>query len=146
MKSLKKKLKKKGYLSSSLMVTSTNHMILNAFVNGVHGLFILDTGASNMCIALESADRFHLVLNSSKIKATGAISTGTQTYTCKNNTIRIGSWEHTNTDLIVFDLTTVNSALVAEGINKVAGIFGADLLLSTKAIIDYDKKRLYLKE
>jgi len=145
MKSLKKKLKKKGYLSSSLMITSTNHIILNAFVNGIHGLFILDTGASNTCVALRCIDRFNLVLNSSEIKATGAMSSGMQTYISKKNIISIGNWESATMSLIIFDLTTVNTALIAEGLEEVAGILGADLLINAKAIIDYDEKHLYLK-
>ena len=48
--------------------------------------------------------------------------------------------------LILFDLTHVNTALINHSSKPVDGIIGADILKRAKAIIDYDKKYLYLKK
>ena len=39
----------------------------------------------------------------------------------------------------------INKALSERGISDVDGIIGADILKKGKAIIDYEKNRLYLK-
>ena len=39
----------------------------------------------------------------------------------------------------------INKALVERGIECVDGIIGADILKKGKAIIDYEKNRLFLK-
>jgi len=45
----------------------------------------------------------------------------------------------------LFNLTHVNTALTNHNSNPVDGIIGADILKKTSAIIDYNKKYLYLK-
>ena len=42
-------------------------------------------------------------------------------------------------------MTHVNTALIAHSAKPVDGIIGADILKKSKAIIDYEKKYLYLK-
>ena len=46
--------------------------------------------------------------------------------------------------LILIDLSHINKALEKQDANPVKGIMGADILLKGKAIIDYNKKYLYL--
>ena len=47
--------------------------------------------------------------------------------------------------LVLFDLQHVNTALKEHDARTVDGIIGADVLKKSKAVIDYSKKRLYLK-
>ena len=51
----------------------------------------------------------------------------------------------TKLKLVLFDLQHVNDALIAHNTLPVDGIIGADLLKASKAIIDYNKKCIYLK-
>ena len=134
-----------GYKKIKLRLTQTNHFEVRASINGVKGLFILDTGASNSCIGFEGVDFFNLKAKASNIKAAGAGATDMLTQTASKNTIKIGSWKSLNLTLVLFDLTHVNTALTMHNAKPVNGIIGADVLKKGKAIIDYNKKYLYLK-
>ncbi len=146
MASLKKVLKKKKYLKIKLKKIATNHLELKATINGVKGRFILDTGASNSCVGLDLIDYFQLISEDSEIKAAGAGATGMETKKSSNNTLRIGKWKMRTCDLVLFDLSHVNTALTQHHAKEVHGIIGADVLESGKAFIDYQKKHLYLKK
>ncbi|MBQ4913948.1 clan AA aspartic protease [Maribacter sp. MMG018] len=145
MSSLKKFLKNKNYYSVDLVYTSTNHFELTAKINGIQGRFILDTGASNTCIGLDKIDQFKLTSKTSDIKAAGAGATDMETSTSSKNHIEIGKWTNKKLKIVLFDLIHVNTALTAHNAHPVDGIIGADILKKAKAIIDYNKKKLYLK-
>ncbi len=135
----------KGYTKVKLKLTKTNHFEIKATINGVKGLFILDTGASNSCVGFEAIETFKLTAKDSKIKAAGAGAIDMHTQVAKKNTIKIGKWKKDKIALILFNLTHVNTALTNHNAQPVDGIIGADILKKTDAIIDYGKKYLYLK-
>ena len=124
----------------------TNHLELTAEINGVKGTFILDTGASNSCVGLDLIGRFKLVSEESEVKAAGAGATDMETQKSENNSLKIGKWKTEACDLVLFDLTHVNTALKQHNAQEVDGIIGADILEAGKAFIDYNKKALYLKK
>lgn len=146
MASLKKVLRKKKYIRVKLKKMVTNHLELSAKINGVKGVFILDTGASNSCVGLDLKDYFKLITEESDVKAAGAGATDMETHKSSNNILKIGDWKLKNSDLVLFDLTHVNTALKHHNASEVHGIIGADVLEKGKAFIDYDKKVLYLKK
>ena len=146
MSSLKKLLEKKKYLKVKLRKIVTNHLEFDAELNGVKGKFILDTGASNSCVGLDMIDYFKLQAEESEIKAAGAGATNMETQKSENNTLVIGKWKTKKFDLALFDLSHVNSALEQHEAEKVHGIIGADVLEKGKAVIDYNKKVLYLRK
>lgn len=135
----------KGYTKVKLKLTKTNHFEIKAAINGVNGLFILDTGASNSCVGFEAIETFKLSAKDSKVKAAGAGATDMLTQISKNNTLKMGKWKLQKVPLILFSLTHVNTALTMHNAQPVDGIIGADVLKKAKAIIDYDKKYVYLK-
>jgi len=143
---LKDFLTKKKYYSIKLTKTRTNHFELKAKINGVKGSFILDTGASNTCVGFEKASYFKLNAQDSEIKAAGAGATEMLTKEAIDVQIKIGKWQYHNLHLVLLDLTHVNTALINHHAKPVDGIIGADILKKGKAIIDYNKKRLYLKK
>ena len=145
MTSLKKFLKDKAYTRVKLTRTKTNHFEMDARINGIDGKFILDTGASSTCIGLDSAEKFNLVPEASDIRAAGAGASNMETSISRKNEIQIGEWTKKQFKLVLFDLTHVNQALINHDAKPVNGIIGADLLKKGQAIIDYDKKALYLK-
>lgn len=146
MASLKKVLRKKKYIQIKLNKIVTNHLELKAKINGITGSFILDTGASNSCVGLDLTEHFKLISEESDVKAAGAGATDMETKKSENNTLQIGKWITNNSNLVLFDLTHVNTALTQHNAEKVDGIIGADILESGKAFIDYNKKVLYLKK
>ena len=108
--------------------------------------FILDTGASSSCVGFEAVDTFNLDVLDSEIKAAGAGATDMVTQVSKKNSLKIGMWKQEKSVLILFNLTHVNTALTNHNSKPVDGIIGADILKKGKAIIDYEKKYLYLKK
>jgi len=135
----------KGYTKVKLKLTKTNHFEVKATINGVKGLFILDTGASNSCVGFEAIETFKLKAKDSEVKAAGAGATDMLTQVSKKNKLKIGKWKKDKVALILFNLTHVNTALLNYNAKPVDGIIGADILKKAKAIIDYDKNYVYLK-
>ncbi|WP_308993142.1 retropepsin-like aspartic protease [Mariniflexile litorale] len=135
----------KGYIQVKLRLTKTNHFEIKATLNGVKGRFILDTGASNSCVGFEAVDNFNLKVKDSHILAAGAGAINMETKMSKKNKMKIGKWETNKVVLVLFNLTHVNTALINHNSKPVDGIIGADILKKSNAVIDYEKKYLYLK-
>lgn len=146
MKGLDKILKKKKYTKIKLKKIATNHLELKAKINGVKGRFILDTGASNSCVSLDAVANFNLLTEETETKAAGAGATDMDTKLSKNNKLQIESWKTKKFNLVLFDLSHVNTALIQHKAKEVDGIIGADILQKGKAIIDYSQNALYLKK
>ncbi|RZJ35620.1 MAG: acid protease [Flavobacterium sp.] len=137
-------LKTRNYRKISFRITRTNHLLLRASINGVAGNFILDTGASSSCVGVESVEMFGLKTADSETKAAGAGATGMQTQISEKNILRVGTWKKTDFDIVVFDMSHVNTALEEHHARPVQGIIGADVLMLGKAIIDYHNNHLFL--
>ncbi|MCA0131023.1 retropepsin-like aspartic protease [Winogradskyella alexanderae] len=145
MESLQDFLLNKGYSKIKLKFTKTNHFEIRAYINGVKGRFILDTGASSSCVGFEAVDRFKLKVKDSEIRAVGAGASNLETKISKSNNLKIGRWKRSRVVLILFNLSHVNNGLINHNAEPVDGIIGADILKKGKAVIDYQKKYLYLK-
>lgn len=146
MPSLKKFLNKKNYIKVPLVLTATNHFEIIAILNGKTGRFILDTGASNTCVGLDKIEFFNLTTKESKIKAAGAGATNMETLISTKNNLDIRGWKKDKLKIVLFDLVHVNEALTTHKALPVDGIIGADILKKAKAIIDYNKKCVYLRQ
>jgi hypothetical protein len=146
MTSLKKFLKSKDYIKIPLVFTETNHFEIVAKINGISGKFILDTGASNTCVGMDKIDFFAMASESTDVKAAGAGAVEMETLISTKNTIEIGKWKKKKQKIVLFDLIHVNQALVSHNALPVDGIIGADVLKKARAIIDYNKKCLYIKK
>lgn len=145
MASLREFLLDKGYVRVRLFPTATNHLELKAKINGIEGSFILDTGASSSCIGFEFATYFGLISEESEVLAAGAGAIDMRTELSQNNHLKIGKWQMSDLDIVLFDLSNVNTALINHNAEPVHGILGADLLNGGKGIIDYQYNCLYLK-
>lgn len=142
---LHKILKRKGYYSIKLNRTITNHYEVSAKINGIKGIFIVDTGASNSCVDFNQDAYFNLQVIESDTLASGAGGTDMKTKQSLKNTISLKRWSFSNFNLVLFDLSHVNTALENHNAQKVHGIIGADILQKGNAIIDYKKNKLFLK-
>jgi len=141
---LNKFLKNGGYSSVKLIFLKTKHYLIEVKVNSITGRFILDTGASNSCICTSFEDKFKVISEDSKEKASSANSEMTHTKISKRNVIQIGKW-NSNASLITFDMSHINNALSQKKIDPIHGIIGADVLKKSKSILDYKTNKLYLK-
>ncbi|WP_445956575.1 retropepsin-like aspartic protease family protein [Yeosuana sp.] len=144
--SLQQFLLNKDYIKVKLKLAKTNHFEIKATINGVKGLFILDTGASSSCVGFDAIETFKLNAEDSKIKAAGAGDSNMETQISNKNIVKIGKWQDPKIVLVLFNLTHVNTALINHNSRPVDGIIGADILIKAKAIIDYEKRYLYLKK
>ena len=138
-------LRSKCYTRARLQTLPTNHYVLVATLNGVEGRFILDTGASTTCVSAELTAHFHLNAKPSKEKASSASANELDTEVAYHNNLKVGSWYSQRRSVVLFDMQAVNHALQKLDIESVDGIIGADVLQSTKAVIDYQNDWLYLK-
>lgn len=145
MASLRQFLLAKKYHRIKMTVSSTNHLLIKAKINGVEGDFILDTGASNSCVGNDEAEHFELFSEDSDVRAAGAGATNMLTRVSVNNTVEIGGWKKKKIDLVLFNLKHINQALTDHHSDPIHGIIGADILEKGKAVIDYKKKCVYLK-
>ena len=141
---LNKFLKTSGYISVKLIFLKTKHYLIEARINGINGRFILDTGASSSCICTSLEDKFKVISEENKEKASSATSQMKHTKISRSNAIQIGKW-NSKTSLITFDMSHINTALSEKKINPIDGIIGADILKKSKAILDYKSNKLYLK-
>ena len=137
-------LKSIGYISVKLKFLKTNHYLLKACINGVEGKFILDSGASSSCICLSLENKFKIDSKENKIKASSATSNMEDTRLSKNNTIKLRKWR-SKISLVSIDMTHINKVLNEKETESVDGIIGADVLKKSKAVIDYESNKLYLK-
>lgn len=144
MQDLKEFLIQQGYVRVKLKKTITNHFEIKGEINGVKGNFILDTGASKSCVGTEDIGYFNLISEESEHKASGAGPSEIDTLMSSKNEINLGKFKLKKLSLILIDLSHINKALEKQDANPVKGIIGADILLKGKAIIDYNKKYLYL--
>jgi len=141
---LNKFLKSEGYSSVKLIFLKTKHYLIEAKVNSINGRFILDTGASNSCICTSLEDKFKVISEESKEKASSANSEMTHTKISKRNVIQIGKW-NSNASLITFDMNHINNALSQKKIDSIDGIIGADILKKSNSILDYKSNKLFMK-
>jgi predicted aspartyl protease len=139
-------LKRKHYKKVSLKKINTNHFEVKAKINGVKGRFILDTGASNSCIDINLSEKFKLKLKDSETKAAGAGAIGMETKISEKNSIKLKDWTYKSLNIVLLDLSHVNTALTEHNAKAVDGIIGADVLKKGKAVIDYGKNKLFLKQ
>ena len=144
MKRIQELLKKEKYKKIKFKLTKTQHLLIRAKINGVSGNFILDTGASSSCVGFETIELFNLEAKKSKTKASGAGATGMFTKIAVKNSLKLGNWQTKDLNVVIFDLSHVNEALIQHKAKPVQGIIGADILMLGKAIIDYANFCLYL--
>tara|TARA_B100000886_G_scaffold71622_1_gene45748 strand:- start:3276 stop:3689 length:414 start_codon:yes stop_codon:yes gene_type:complete len=136
-------LKKENIIS--FVLTDSNHIQIECEVNYVSGIFLVDTGASNSCINYLSASKFNIEFKKTNEKASSATNKISKTYHSKNNTLKIGDYEITNFDIVLFDMTFINNSLKEKEINEVQGIIGGDILNQLNACINYKKKEIILE-
>lgn len=143
---LRKFLESENFTRIPLKKLATGHYRLEAKLNRTKGIFILDTGASTSCVGLEGIERFFLKNETSEIKAAGAGAINMETQLARNNKFQLGNSKFRNVDFVIFDMKHVNEALMQANEVPVHGIIGADFLKKYRAVIDYGRNCLYLKQ
>ena len=140
-------LSRKGYDSIPMQQNAVGLLLITAKVNGIEGLFILDTGAGASVIDPNHASHLLLVLQNENTGFTGAGAggRGLEVTLSIGNIIEIGKHIIKDFTLAVMSLEHANQALTEAGADEaLLGIIGVDILKPGKAIIDYGTMTLYL--
>ncbi len=144
-KSFNKKISEGRFVKIKLHYIKSNHFKVIAKVNNVKGWFIIDTGASNTFLEQNSIEKFKLYNANLNIQAQGAGPTQIKAKIYKNCSVTIGDWVSKRHKIASIDLSPINNALYSAKLKKIDGVIGSDILRKGKAIIDFNKNYLYLK-
>ena len=140
-------LQAKNYTAIPLHQNAAGLLLLTVSVNGVGGLFILDTGAGSSVIDALQAERLKLILlkENTTFNGAGAGGQGIEVTPSEGNHIEIGNHTVSDFPLAVMSLEHARQGLAQAGATEdFLGIIGVDILKPGKAIIDYDTMTLYL--
>jgi predicted aspartyl protease len=145
MTSIKKVLIAKGYIAHNIRIApKSGHIITKAVINGYAGRFIIDTGASASCVNQDLQEAFQLETHFMGTEI-GTASGSLIPRIAHNNLLQLGDWAHDDMTLLSMDMGFINRALAVERMRAIQGLLGADFLIAAKAIIDYNRKVMYLK-
>jgi predicted aspartyl protease len=137
----------KGYLAIPILQNAAGLLLIHVTINGVQGLFILDTGAGETVITTGKADHLKLVLQEDSTTQTGAGAggLGLEVTLSNGNHVEIGQYIVMDFTICVMSLDHVNQAFAQAGIEEeFFGVIGVDILKPGKAVIDYGEMTLYL--
>ncbi len=122
------------------------HLFVSAIINGKKYDMLIDTGASqtvfDATLIPESTN--------DKIRIQEIQSAGIQAGELKSSIgniekFKLGDLKRRNWTVVLIDLQHVNALYKRFSSKHVAGLIGSDFLLRHKAIIDYKKKELVLR-
>ncbi len=133
-----------GYRPVTMQKLRTGHETLSVTINGVTGVFVLDSGASASVVHFSSREKFGLTETIGTARdATGAGGAVRMTpYSV--STLQVGDVLVPHNRVIVGDLTGVVAALRAASGAEIDGVIGQDILTRFRGVIDVGAQRLYL--
>ena len=142
---LKDVLNKNQFVKIKLYKIKTQHLICFGSINDIKATFLVDTGASNSCLSIESKDLYNLKTQGEKFEASGASDKKMEAILSKECKFKLGRFLMKKQKFVLLDLNHINSLLESQKTNKIDGIIGAEFLKTNKAIIDYENLNLFLK-
>ncbi|HEY5327002.1 MAG TPA: aspartyl protease family protein [Mucilaginibacter sp.] len=123
------------------------HPLVNISVFGKPFTLVVDTGASKTAFdqtMLLQAHQQAVVILSDQL-STGLGTNTMASSTAIVNDMYIGSLLIDEFEVAVLNLSTINIAYRQLGHPEVLGVLGGDILMKYKAVINYGKKRLLLR-
>jgi hypothetical protein len=123
------------------------HPLINISVFGKPFTLVLDTGASKTAF---DHDMLLLSIDNAVVATSDRLSTGLGTNTMASATalisdLHIGDLLIDEFEVAVLDLSTINIAYRQLGQPEVLGVFGGDILVKYKAVIDYGDRILTME-
>jgi len=128
--------------SIKCFVLKTNHITCKIVINDIEGSFLIDSGASNSCINIESSEGFKLVKYKKSYSASGAGNGKFDVSKSKKAQISHQGKNVVKLNFLLIDMTSINKALNESDNINVDGILGADFLIEKNASIDYNTMTL----
>ena len=138
-----------GYTAIPLRQNVAGQLLVNAKINDVDGVYILDSGAGQTVVDAKQLDTLKLKLNYNETALTGG---GLGVHSVENvpsynNKIEINNFKIDNLVVAVMSLETAWESLARVGADdELFGIIGVDILKTGNAIIDFSTMTLYLMQ
>ena len=127
-----------------LKVTKTRHLVCRARINGLKAILLIDTGASNSCIALSEKEKFNIKEKGNPFKASGAGKDKVEAVFGHKCNLILGRHTVGKHPFVLLDMQYINSSLIRENTKPIDGILGADFLKKNRALINYGNNTLNL--
>ena len=125
-------------------VTKTRHLLCLARINGVKAVLLIDTGASNSCIALSEKENFKIREKGTTFEASGTGKDKVKAVLGHQCNLILGRHAVGKHAFVLLDMQHINATLIKETAKPIDGILGSDFLKNNRAIIDYRNKTLSL--
>ncbi len=139
-------LESQGYSSLSLKRTAGPHLETTARINGVAGLFLVDTGAQITVINRSSLGKFNLTPFRTGVRVYGAVGgPGERIEAALASRLELGPCVAAPFFLGVTDLGTLNQGRRRKLEGHFDGIIGADVLQNFSFIIDCGSLQLFAR-
>lgn len=138
-------LKSLGYVEVPFTITRVNLIVIQAKANGRDVTLIVDTGASRTCFAESSAARLGLAAGREEKVAISFVLPKKTKALSRLESLDIGSLQLTNFETWLVDFSYLNMIVQMKSEEFCDGVLGADILTSKAAVIDYKRRKLYLK-
>ena len=122
----------------------SNHIYCKIELNGVQGIFLIDSGASNSCIDIERQDKFKLDKFKKSYSASGAGNEKFDAYKTKKGEFSYKKKVIDKLNFLLIDMSPINIALNKTDKVSIDGIIGADFLLKNNAILNFEEITLYV--
>jgi hypothetical protein len=138
-----------GYTAIRFRLSVAGQLLINAKINDVDGVYILDSGAGHTVVDAKQLDTLKLKLNydESELTGGGIGAHGIENIPSYNNKIEINNFRIDNLIVAVMSLETAWESLARVGAHdELFGIIGVDILKTGNAIIDFSTLTLYLKQ
>ena len=131
--------------SVKLKKIASGQVVVGATVNGVKGVFVLDTGAGNTILDISKKDKFKIADEDVSVTTETAVGAGAsgialQLATLKSFSVALVRMK--NTKVFLMNLDNVNFGLAEAGIRTIDGMLGGDILFENNAVIDYSNLSL----
>jgi len=138
-----------GYTPIPFSQNIAGQVLINAKINDVAGVYILDTGAGTTVVDARQADALKLKLNHEEAESTGGgvAGHGLENVPSYNNTIEINQVKMDNMAIAVMPLESAWASLASIGADdELFGFLGVDVLKAGNAIMEFSTMTLYLKQ
>lgn len=138
-----------GYIAIPFRQNVAGHLLINARINDVDGIYILDSGAGRTVIDAKQLDTLKLKLSHDETALTGGGvgAHGIENIPSYHNRIEINNFKIDDLAVAVMSLETAWESLAGVGAHEeLFGIIGVDILRTGNAIIDFATMTLYLMQ
>jgi len=133
-----------NFICIDLKKSCIDHLTLKASVNGIEGVFILDTASNKTVVDVSKKIRFKLKQVAPVKNTTGVHGNQIKTVHSPRNQITIGGITLPDFQIAALNLIAVNNEIKNRKGEPIDGLIGGDVLKQLKGVIDYGGLKLYI--